>query len=88
MLCTRCGGLLILNLWNTNDGVQSVKLLSTRCVNCGCIDDAVIRGNRRRQQRTRMTPSRGSAHHAKLLLLSRIKPLTTRLLKPGTSIGS
>ena len=46
MLCTRCGGLLMQNWWDSNESVQE-RMPSTRCVNCGCIDDPVIRANKR-----------------------------------------
>ena len=60
MRCPRCGGLLIRNWWDPNDGVQEDKMRSTRCVNCGCINDPVILANRRQMLRPRMTPTRGS----------------------------
>ena len=40
MLCRRCGGLLMQNWWVSKEGVQE-RMPSTRCVNCGCIDDPV-----------------------------------------------
>ena len=88
MLCTRCGGLLIRNWWNSNECVQSTELLSTRCVNCGSIDDAVICANRRQQHRTSITLARGSVHHANLALISRMKPVHTQLLEHGTTVAS
>ncbi len=43
MLCTRCGGLLIKNWWDFPYGMAQGELQGTRCVNCGSIDDPVIR---------------------------------------------
>lgn len=47
MLCARCGGLLNQDSWDSNSLGQQSILKSTRCVNCGCVDDPVIRANRR-----------------------------------------
>ena len=48
MLCQRCHGLLIPeNFGELRDELGRI-CLATRCVNCGCINDAVIRANRLR----------------------------------------
>jgi hypothetical protein len=49
MLCTRCGGLLviddIMDLWEESSQMRSQAY---RCVNCGCVEDPTIRANRQR----------------------------------------
>lgn len=48
MLCQRCRGLVVLDTfgeWNIE--TNSLDLV-TRCINCGCIEDAVVRANHRR----------------------------------------
>jgi hypothetical protein len=68
MLCTRCGGLLMQNWWDSKESVQE-RMPSTRCVNCGCIDDPVIRANRRQSSRVRLTPTRARVRHAEVAVL-------------------
>ncbi len=45
MLCQRCRGLLVQDTF----GELNIKTNSldpaTRCINCGCIEDAVVRAN-------------------------------------------
>jgi len=46
MRCQRCRGLMV---WEPFDdlNIETNSLYSaTRCINCGCIEDAVIRANR------------------------------------------
>jgi hypothetical protein len=73
MLCIRCGGLLLQNRWDSKESVQE-RMPSTRCVNCGCIDDPVIRANRRQPARVRLTATRGRVEHAEFAVLSSMKP--------------
>ena len=72
MLCMRCGGLLLQNWWDSMEGGPE-RTPSTRCVNCGCIDDPVIRANRRRPARLRLTSTPGRPAHAKFSVSS-MKP--------------
>jgi hypothetical protein len=73
MLCIRCGGLTLQNSWDSKESV-SERTPSTRCVNCGCIDDPVIRANRRQQTPVRLTSPRGRLTHAEFAFLSSMKP--------------
>jgi len=66
MPCMRCGGLMIENWWGGIDSVKQRKLQGTRCVNCGCIDDPVIRANRRHPHRIRMSVPRGTVNRTKV----------------------
>jgi hypothetical protein len=47
MACARCGGFQVREAWGGFvDNVREMDLQNIRCVNCGCIDDSVIFGNR------------------------------------------
>jgi hypothetical protein len=59
MFCQRCRGLLVQETFG--DLIDKMGRLSTatRCINCGCVEDAVVRANRfRRSVRTRALPRR------------------------------
>jgi RNase P subunit RPR2 len=59
MVCQRCRGLLVCE--NFDDlGIETDSLYTaTRCLNCGCIEDAVFRANRfSSSERTRGVPHR------------------------------
>lgn len=71
MRCQRCRGLLVretfedLNIENNSLGT------ATRCINCGCIEDAVVRANRfHRSARMRVIPSgrvrKGDVEYSKI----------------------
>lgn len=54
MVCKRCRGLLVYETFD-DLGMES----ATRCLNCGCIEDAVVRANRfRPSETTRGVPRR------------------------------
>lgn len=59
MRCQRCRGLLVRETVD-DPNIETHSLYSaTRCINCGCIEDAVIRANRfHRSERTRVIPRR------------------------------
>ncbi len=69
MLCARCGGLLMQNWWDSKGSVQE-RMPSTRCVNCGCINDPVILANRRPLHRARITLTRDCTNSVKLSIPS------------------
>lgn len=48
MLCTRCGGLLVRERHGDADGMSSTERIDCeRCLNCGALEDPIIRANRR-----------------------------------------
>jgi hypothetical protein len=59
MVCQRCRGLLVYETFD-DWGIESESpYTATRCINCGYIEDAVVRANRfRRSERTRVIPHR------------------------------
>jgi len=59
MRCQRCQGLLVRETFGDLNVKTTPLRTATRCINCGCIEDAVIRANRfRRAVRTRTVPRR------------------------------
>ena len=49
MVCQRCHGLLVSETFNDLNIDTDALYTGTRCINCGCIEDAVIRANRSRR---------------------------------------
>lgn len=59
MRCQRCRGLLVRETFGDLNIKTDPLSTATRCINCGCIEDAVVRANRfRRSVRTRAIPRR------------------------------
>ena len=46
MLCQRCRGLLVRETFDGLSQEADMLCLATRCINCGSIEDSVIRANR------------------------------------------
>ncbi len=59
MTCARCGGFAVpegfQDRWEEGSRMQ---LRGWRCLNCGCIEDSVIRANRRQQPQARQSHAR------------------------------
>jgi hypothetical protein len=54
MVCQRCRGLLVHETFGELNFETGRLSTVTRCINCGCIEDAVVRANRgRRSERIR-----------------------------------
>ena len=55
MVCQRCRGLLVCETFDDLNIETNSLYSATRCINCGCIEDAVMRANRfRRSVQTRV----------------------------------
>ena len=55
MVCQRCRGLLVCETFDDLNNETNALYSATRCINCGCIEDAVMRANRFRPSvRTRV----------------------------------
>jgi RNase P subunit RPR2 len=52
MVCQRCQGLLVCETFDDLNIDTDSLYTGTRCLNCGCIEDAVIRANRSRRSAT------------------------------------
>ena len=48
MLCQRCRGLLVRETFDDRKEETDRMCPATRCINCGCIEDSVVRANRLR----------------------------------------
>jgi len=48
MLCQRCSGLLVRETFDDLREETGLICLATRCINCGYIEDPVVRANRLR----------------------------------------
>ena len=60
MVCQRCHGLLVCDTFDDLNIRADALYTATRCINCGYIEDAVVRANRfRRSMKTRGTSRRG-----------------------------
>ena len=49
MVCQRCRGLLVRETLGDLNIETNSPYTATRCINCGCIEDAVVRANRFRR---------------------------------------
>ena len=59
MVCQRCRGLLVCETFDDLSSGTDSLYRTTRCINCGCIEDAVVRANRfRRSENMRATSRR------------------------------
>jgi hypothetical protein len=59
MVCQRCRGLLVCETFDDLSSGTDSLYRAIRCINCGCIEDAVVRANRfRRSEKVRATPRR------------------------------
>lgn len=59
MVCQRCRGLLVRETFDGLSPEADMMLLSTRCINCGSIEDPVVLANRlRRPAAKRAVPRR------------------------------
>lgn len=61
MLCQRCKGLLVRETFGDLRDKTSRVCPATRCVNCGCIEDSVVRANRLRHPEAKRLVPRGMA---------------------------
>jgi hypothetical protein len=49
MVCQRCRGLLVCETFDDLSSGTDSLYNATRCINCGCIEDAIVRANRFRR---------------------------------------
>lgn len=59
MVCQRCRGLMVCETFDDLCIEPHSRYTATRCINCGCIEDAIVRANRVHPvMRTRATSRR------------------------------
>jgi uncharacterized Zn finger protein len=51
MRCPRCRGLLVHETFGDLRQERARMSPATRCINCGCVEDSVVRANRLRHSR-------------------------------------
>jgi hypothetical protein len=49
MVCQRCRGLVVCETFDDLTIETDSSYIATRCINCGCIEDAIVRANRFRR---------------------------------------
>ena len=59
MLCQRCRGLLVRETFDDLRVETGRMCLATRCINCGYIEDSVVRANRLRPPAARRSAPHG-----------------------------
>jgi RNase P subunit RPR2 len=59
MLCQRCRGLLVRETVGDLREEAGIMCLATRCINCGSIEDSVVRANRLNSPATKRVVPRG-----------------------------
>ncbi|MEW6246251.1 MAG: hypothetical protein AB1555_06005 [Nitrospirota bacterium] len=70
MACRRCGGLMVVELlYDPQEEASRMHCRGSRCVNCGCIDDPVIRANRTQPPALGRPAARGSVAGRRILFL-------------------
>ncbi len=71
MACRRCGGLVVVELFSDlQEEGSRMQCLGSRCVNCGCIDDPVIRANRLQPPPTGRPAARGLVACQRIIFVS------------------
>ncbi len=71
MACRRCGGLVVAELfYDFEEEGSRMQCHGSRCVNCGCIDDPVIRANRLQPLPAGRSSARGLAACQRVAVVS------------------
>lgn len=69
MVCQRCRGLLVRETFDGLSPETDMMCLATRCINCGCIEDSVVRANRRRPPAAKRAVPRGMVGMARVVFM-------------------
>jgi hypothetical protein len=64
MTCTRCAGLMVSDSFIDLQETGHLWMKAWRCMNCGCIADAIVEQNRRLQAAGRVDVKKGSESEA------------------------
>ena len=67
MVCQRCSGLLVREIFDDLSVETSITFLATRCINCGYIEDSVVRFNRLHPPTARRSTPRRMVRNVMLL---------------------
>jgi len=69
MLCQRCRGLLVRETFDDLRGETGYLGPATRCINCGYIEDSVVRANRLSPPEAKRSVPRGMVRMGKALFM-------------------
>ena len=81
MMCQRCSGLLVRETYGDLSDETTRLCPVTRCVNCGCMEDSVIRANRLRPQMTNRSASHRRVRNGSVRLTT-LKVITSYEMSP------
>jgi hypothetical protein len=79
MLCHRCRGLLVHETFDDLREKAGCMTPSTRCINCGYIEDAVVRANRLRPPAAKRVELRGMVRKGGLYSILSLKGMTRQV---------
>ena len=69
MVCQRCSGLLVREIFDDLSAEAGITFLATRCINCGYIEDSVFRANRLHRLAVKRSAPRGMVKKGGVVLL-------------------
>jgi hypothetical protein len=69
MVCQRCRGLLVRETFDGLSQEADIMCLATRCINCGSIEDSVVRANRLRPPAAKRAVPRGMVRKGEVVLI-------------------
>lgn len=67
MLCSRCSGLLVCETFGELRQETARLCQATRCINCGSIEDSLVRANRLRSRAAKQSAPRGLVRNRQVL---------------------
>ena len=69
MVCQRCRGLLVREAFDSLSSEAGNLCMATRCINCGYIEDSVVRANRLRPLAVKRAVPRGMVRKGEVVLI-------------------
>jgi hypothetical protein len=69
MVCQRCRGLLVSETFSDLRNETARMCPAARCINCGCIEDSVVRANRLRAPAANRSVPRGMVRKGGVVFL-------------------
>ena len=67
MVCQRCSGLLVRETFDSLSTEAGIMCQVTRCINCGYIEDSVVRANRLHPPAAKRAVARGMVGKGRLV---------------------
>ena len=69
MVCQRCRGLLVREAFGDLREEAGCMCPATRCINCGCIEDSVVRANRLHPPAAKRSTPRGMVRKGRVVFI-------------------